>query len=160
MQHLYRAQVKAQSLHKKMHTASVQFGSRLGIRVLRVFQVMFALFALLFLGSPSSLSFWIWAICLIVFEIFMSHVVSVTLDENGITYLRWNKPVQVEWDQFHTPKQRFAWYMLIELEGRPFWSRYLLLRYPKPSLHEIALSCPPAKRLEELVILNTTGRTN
>jgi hypothetical protein len=143
-----------------MQTAQVKFGSRTATHLVRVFQVLFVPFAFGFFGNPRSISFWTFVAFLIGFEIYLSCIVFATLNENGLVYRRWNKPIQVDWESFQTPKQRWAFYILIKLNNKPFWSRYLLLPIWSPSLHEIALSSNAAKRLEDLILTNESGRTN
>jgi hypothetical protein len=143
-----------------MQTTQIQFGYRTANRLVRVFQVLFVPIVLGLAGDRHSSFFWLFAVLLIGFEFYGSCIVFATLDENGLIYERWRKPIHVDWDSFQTPKQRWAFFILIKLYEKPFWNRYLLLSNPTPSLHELALSSRAAKRLEDLVLANRSGRTN
>jgi hypothetical protein len=98
--------------------------------------------------------------CSVFFEAHFARVVYAIVAEDGLTYQRWSNPVHVDWKYLHAPKQRWAWYITIELIDKPFWKRYVLLPCTWPSLHDLAQSAPAAKRLEKLTLLNRTGRTN
>jgi hypothetical protein len=143
-----------------MQTAQVQFGSRTGNRFLRILQGLFAPFALGLAGDPRSVSYWFYVVLLVGFEFHFSQFVFATLNENGLVYQRWTKSIRVDWGSFEVPKQEWAFLTLIKLYGKPFWSRYLLLPNPSPSLHELALSSQAAERLEDLMLIHTSGRTN
>jgi len=143
-----------------MQTAQVQFGSRTGNRFVRIFQGVFVLFAIGLASDSQSASSYVFIVLLIGFEFYCSCIVFATLDEKGLIYQKWAKSTRVDWNSFQTPKQQWAFLILIRLSGKPFWSRYLLLPNPSPSLHELALSSGAAKRLEDLVLTDTSGRTN
>ncbi|MBB5060929.1 hypothetical protein HDF16_005665 [Granulicella aggregans] len=131
----------------------ITFGSHQKIMFVRAIQVLLlAVSALMHPQAAESLWSWLVYIPLAAALFGLSRVVFARITVGGLEYLRFGKPVFVGWAEVDKATVNSLGQITVQLSGRSWWTRYLLLLRPSKPLAGFAPGNPDAARLIELCV--------